>query len=266
VSIKGDLGEIDIGSGSVDTPALRSLSATSLGLDGLNIPFAPSPLQSAINGSLKKLTLLGDMRETELSVTGDIASITIGGDLIESAIRSDSRIGSIRLGGNVSGTTQKSATISAAGVPAPLSDAKAVAIGSIAIGGSVDHAQILAGYDHLGTAINPDASIGAVRVIRDWTASTMAAGAAAGIDGLFGTDDDQAIQGGGSLVAKIASVVIKGEVSGTAAEGDHFGFVAQEIGSFQVSGAKLGLTEGAANDLVAFGVGTTGDTIVREIA
>jgi hypothetical protein len=34
------------------------------------------------------------------------------------------------------------------------------------------------------------------------------------------------------LVAKIASIFIKGALTGTEASADHFGFVAEEIGGF----------------------------------
>ncbi len=48
-----------------------------------------------------------------------------------------------------------------------------------------------------------------------------------------------------TLVAKIASIVIKGTVSGSNEEGDHFGFVAKHIGSMKVGKAKLPLIQGA---------------------
>ena len=114
--------------------------------------------------------------------------------------------------------------------------------------------------------MNADASIGAVSVGRNWIASNLVAGASAGTDGLFGTDDDALISGDNPIIAKIASIVIKGTATGTAGGTDHFGFVAEEIGAFKSGRAKLTLTRGASNDLGGQPVGFTGDLQVREVA
>jgi hypothetical protein len=59
-------------------------------------------------------------------------------------------------------------------------------------------------------------------------------------------------------------------VRGTSASGDHFGFVAQEIGSISVKGTELPLTAGKSNDSVGFvdpklQLGSNGDVSVREV-
>jgi hypothetical protein len=137
---------------------------------------------------------------------------------------------------------------------------------SLSIGGSVDHAQILAGYDRTGAATDADAGIGAVTIGGDWTASNLIAGVTAGPDGLLATDDDAPISRATSIISKIASIVIKGSALGTEGGADHFGFLAEQIGSFKADGGKLTLAAGPHNDVAGFPVGTTDDLIVREVA
>ena len=77
--------------------------------------------------------------------------------------------------------------------------------------GSVEFARILAGYDFSLRPANADASIGLVEVDGDWVASDLVAGAAAGADAQFGTDDDTRIPGGSPRrLARIASLASAG--------------------------------------------------------
>ncbi len=181
--------------------------------------------------------------------------------MVGGAIRSDGKISSVSiLNGINSVDSSKAAIISAVG------EAGGKAIRSLHIKGSVENAAILAGYDHAGVAINADASIGRVRVSGDWVSSNLVAGVKAGADGRFGTLDDALVSRETSTVAKIASIRIKGIVQGTVAAGDHFGFLAEHIGSFHAKGTRLPLASGPANDLNGLPVGSAGDFIVREIA
>jgi hypothetical protein len=102
-------------------------------------------------------------------------------------------------------------------------------------------------------------------VAGNWTASILAAGVHAGGDQLFATPDDAATAGGNrpELFSRIASITIGGKVSGTAGSGDHFGFVAQEIGSLSVAGKESPLKSGRSNDNIGlvsakFQLGSTG--------
>ena len=68
-----------------------------------------------------------------------------------------------------------------------------------------------------------------------------------GLDDFFGDADDQLIPAGSSdgLIARIASITIKGRVIGTSTPtNDHFGFVAQQIGSFEALGFVAALGAG----------------------
>jgi len=203
---------------------------------------ATASLQSDIAGDLRKLAVKTNIASgVTLAVSG--------------------RLGSAEITGNVDG-----ARLSALGFLAPASAAEALAIGSLTIGGNVTGTQLLAGYDRTGSAANADASIGRVLIRGNWTASNLVAGASAGPDGLFGTEDDALIAGGNSVVARIASVLIKRSVNGTEVEADHFGFVAEQIVAFKAGGVKAALLSGASNDTTGVAVGSSGRVRVREVA
>jgi len=266
VTIRGDLGQIDVGTGDESKPALVKLRAHSLGGRGLITQLPGGSLNSDILGGLGILHLTGDMRDAWLSVSGNIASLTINGDLFAGGILSHGRIGAIKIGGNLGGSASDAAIISGLGTVVPSSDAKTVAISSLSIGGSVSHAEILAGYDRIGVPRNAAAGIGRVTVDGNWTASNLIAGATAGLDNLFGTDDDTSISDSLSVVSEIASIVIRGTAAGTEGGNDHFGFVAQKIGVFEVDNLKIALTHGASNDLMGLSIATSGDLTLREVA
>jgi hypothetical protein len=94
---------------------------------------------------------------------------------------------------------------------------------------------------------------------RDWRASDLVAGVFAGTDGVFGTDDDTLIAHDNPIVARIASILIKGTATGTANDSDHFGFVAEQIAGFESDGVRATLLPGPRNDLTGAVVGSTGD-------
>ena len=267
VLVKGVLGQIDAGDDLSPKPGLVSLTAQSIGRSGLLTQLPGGSLLSDIAGSMKSLKLADGLHDATFSVSGDIGSIKITGDVLGGAIRSDGRIGSLAITGDLAGSAENNAVIiTARGTLAPTNAANALAIGKISIAGSVDRAQILAGYDQTGAAVNADASIGPVRVVRDWIASDLVAGANAGTDGHFGTEDDALISNGTSIIAAIASIVIQGAANGIDGTlSDHFGFVAEQIGAFRAAGAKLPLTVGPNNDLAAFSIGTSGNLKVREL-
>jgi hypothetical protein len=104
-------------------------------------------------------------------------------------------------------------------------------------------------------------------ILRDWIGSDLVAGVRP-IDANFG-NNDELIPGGNATVAKIASIVIHGQVLGTPAATnglDHFGFVAQQVGSFRVGNTSFDLTPGAGDDLAGLVVGATADVRVREVS
>jgi hypothetical protein len=208
-----------------------------------------------------------------------IGSISIGGSVVTGIDNSGSgaltRNGGIRAGENISAVTVKGNLIGnvspngstlvqfiARGAAAPTATAD-VAIGKVAIGGRVEHAQIAAGYTLVAgalSAVNGNAQIGSVKVGGDWAASDLIAGIVDTDGDGFG-DDDDAVIGGGVSIAKIAAILIKGVVTG-----DHtsarFGFTSHTIGFFQALGFKAAFSGGA--DIIELAP-ITGDVTIREI-
>lgn len=172
-----------------------------------------------VKGQLKMLSVDGGLNNTSVLVGADLVNAIIGVGMVDS-------------------------TISAQGAFNPKMKTGDIAIGSLTVDGSVIRSQILAGYDVEGTALNADASIKSVRVTGNWTASDIVAGIVA-TDGKFGDSNDTRITGDidrDGYIATIAKIQILGSVTGTAEADDHFGFVAEQIGSFQVGNTKLALT------------------------
>ena len=246
-------------------------------------------------GSITGAALLGSSGVIQ-SFFGRISSVTIGGSIVSgiddssgaltfnATIRAANDIGSLTVKGSLighgnTGTGASPVVISARGqaVPGATTD---LAIGKISIGGRVEFANILAGYDIDLNALNGDAQIGAVKVGGDWAASNLVAGAknlgadnAAGGSGAnadnvnFGDSHDVSI-GPGSLgiIATIASITIKGQVFGTPnsfSTTDHFGFVAQKIGAVKIGGNAIVLAAGPHNDNLS--VGETTDLSIHEV-
>jgi hypothetical protein len=265
VVIGGDLGRVASGSALDSKPALQSLNAKSLGFRGLETQLEGGSLRSELAGTLKAIKL-GRMDGAMLSVSGDIGKLSVKGSVLASQIQSDGRIHSIRVGGDLAGGAAGDAILSALGTLDPASNSRAIALGAISIGGSVDHAHILAGYDRAGAAVNSAVRIGPVRVGTNWIAANLVAGAIAGSDALFGTEDDALISRKSAIVASIASVIIRGEASGGATGEDRCGIVGGEIRSLQVGLTKIELTTGAGNDLLGKAIDSIGAVIVREVA
>jgi hypothetical protein len=124
--------------------------------------------------------------------------------------------------------------------------------------GDVGNAQILLGYqkETIGTvtrydAKNPDASAGKVLIGGNWAATSVVAGVFDPSGDGFGRND-QAIEGDATtrIVARIASIVIKGSATGSATPGDHFGIVAQQVGKLSIAGNKVELSKDAKDDIL----------------
>lgn len=233
-----------------------------------------------INSAAKILiggSLFGEVSDN----TGTIAGLTLGTIKIGGSMHGDSHgtivsgsivartLGAVSVGGDVLG-----ASIFASGNAAPVTAAQALAIKSLTVGGSFEGSQIIA-----GNFTNPDVQVGAVVVKGRWVRSDLVVGAknlgtgdAAGGSGTaadnvnFGDDHDFRINAGGNpaIVAKIASITIGGEVRGSPSSvnsSDHFGFVAEQIGSFKIGGTVIPLTAGAGTR----GIGDTNDVNIHQV-
>jgi hypothetical protein len=231
-----------------------------------------------------------DLQNSGCVLASRISTVTLNGSLIagtdntsgmfssNGAIRAKNDIASLTIKGSVIGNSTSKALISARGRVAP-SGTIDLAIGKLTINGRVEYGLILAGVDgYLDvTSSNADAQIGPVVIGGDWIASSLVAGAAPGVDGHYGNADDVKMSGGGikdvsTVSSKITSIVIGGQVMGTPAlVNDHFGFVAENIGSFKVKGGttNYSLIAGNSNDDIVLSLKFGGllgdDTRLNEI-
>jgi len=281
VAIGGDLAAGDgVGSGSI--VAAGSMAGVTI---GGSIVGAPSPFSGVITAEhrIGPIRIEGDIRGGSASsaavgvssgllaaeridslfVGGSIIAGTAsgGGPVVDSGSVHVDEIGPIVVKGSLVGNSGKHVVITAS-----------LSIQSLTVGGRVEMSDILAGYDWFGApeAINADAQIGPV-VVGDWIASSLVAGASPGGNDHFGDDDDRILSGlsvndDPDIVSRITSIVIRGTAMGTTGvSADHFGFVAQRIGSFRIGNTVLPLTPGAGNDFNGLAVGITGDLRIREV-
>jgi hypothetical protein len=301
VDIRGDIvGGVGPGSGRIQSAG----NITKVAVGG-SVVGGMAILSGGISGDDIGLVKIGrDLRGGSLSATatdnldesgcieGDrVGGVVIGGSII--AGRDDHptftlsrsgaiiarELGPLAIKGSLMGNETNPVSITARGQATP-GTAGDVAIAKITVGGRVERAQILAGYDisKPPAPINADASIGPVSVGGDWIASNLVAGvlnlgtddAVGGVGAAadnvnFGDSHDRLITSSDdpNLISRIAKITIKGLVIGTGADADHFGFVAQQIGAFKVGGFTLPLISG--NDVVELSP-LTGDFTLREPA
>jgi hypothetical protein len=293
----GDMGLVRIGRDVVGGAGAQSGSIhSSGGLTGITLG---GSLVGGAGNSSGEITSVGDMGSVK--ITGDlrggsiagtdslsgsgfidgrrIAGVTIGGSIFSGmdastgtlsdsgGICAGNDIGPIVVKGSIIGHSSSDGNppvvISARGQVAPTATVD-LAIRSLTVGGRVESTLILVGYSgSLGQ--NADAQIGAVKIGGDWISSSLIVGASPGGDGLFGTADDAKLSGSvkdDAPISRVASVAIKGLVIGSGASGDHFGFVAEQIGSFRCLGFTAPLSAGT--DFIELSP-ITGDVTIREI-
>ena len=91
------------------------------------------------------------------------------------------------------------------------------------------------------------------------------AGAVTGDDNVFGTADDLLIADDSPVIARIASIQIKGAASGLLGGARQYGFVAEQIAVLKIAGTKVPLVSGPSNDIDGIAIGSNGDLWVREV-
>jgi filamentous hemagglutinin len=199
--------------------------------------------------------------------TNQVASVRAINDIGPIVIKG-SLLGTADADGNSNDGDYTYVTIIAGGKsasdPGSISD---VAIKSLTVGGRVENARILAGYDVDGTTPrNADAQIGKVTVGGDWIASQLIAGVRDNNGDGFGNGDDAKIPnlgqtgfkddpdlGGAGAISKIAGVIIKGRALGTVDSSDAalFGIEAQQLGTIKIGIATISFNSVAGDDLFA---------------
>ena len=214
-----------------------------------------------VGGLLSSATFKNGIKNTNFNAGQAMGTLIVLRDVESSIIRVGATLANFVVGGSL-----VDSTVSAPGKVLPRNVGEAMAFKIVGVQEDVVRSQILAGYDRDGMAVNPDAGIGKVVIKGALEASSIVAGASAGADGFFGNADDTLLTGGNEVVAKIASILIKGAVSGTPANAtDHFGIVAEELGKLKAAGASLPLSLGPRNDLDGFALGGTDDVRAREV-
>ena len=213
-----------------------------------------------VGGALQTATFKGGLKTTSFKADEAVGTVIVAGDVETSSVRAGTFLGNFVVGGSVIDST-----VSAPGKLLPENTNQAQAFRIIGVQGDVVRSKILAGYGPDGLPVNGDAGLGRIVIQGNLEASSIVAGATAGADGLFGNGDDALMAGGNDVVAKIASITIQGMGLGTAAAGDHFGIVAEEIGKLKIDGERVPLTSGPANDLGGIALGATDDVRAREV-
>lgn len=212
----------------------------------------------AITGSITGHT---GLRSGSVWSLGTIGSMTVGGNvsagdgLGSGGIRANTSIGSLTIEGDVTGDGEDPVYITGGGLDYATNEPKAmVALGKIVIKGNVTNAKILAGWDakadqnsafsHKPEAVNGDASITSVLVEGTWAASDIVAGVTDGTADGFGRNDTLISGDIAKAIAKIGSVTLAQTAVGSAVGGEHYGIVAEQIGTLKVNGNRFVTTNG----------------------
>lgn len=273
VSVDGDLVSISISVVGTE-PAAKSLTVHSLNALGL------TPNGFNFFGGLGKLTVTTDIRRTVLFVDGRLGPVVVGGSLLgDSSLFASAEFASLKLGGSVLGAEIGSRgaigslliggdligdgsgpTIAAFGQFVAPAKGRDLAIKSLIVKGNVENALVNAATNPF--ASTADASIGVIAVSRSWLASSVQAGVVAGTDTFLGTSDDLKVfqpnaRDNAVIVSQIASITIKGQAFGSAASGDSFGIVAEQIGKALVGKVKLPFQKGPGTPNDAFFIAPT---------
>jgi hypothetical protein len=225
VEVSDKLGKVRIGGNLIDnaaaTPAQLQVARNRIGvfLNGGIPPVGASHAGTLFAADIGSVTVMGNIDGGEISAETEIKNVKVVGSL-----RSDDPLDPaiLRVGANID---------------------------KVLIKGDVQNALILAGYNRDLEPRNPDAHIGQVTVKGSWSASSVVAGVADPGDDGFG-QNDALIAGDQTpdVLARIASVIIKGMATGSAVTSDHSAITAQKIGELSINGDKIPLTKGP-NDL-----------------
>jgi hypothetical protein len=268
VKIVGDLGRIEVGSGTAGVLALRSLSVQSWGRYSGDTDLGGSNVDSTINGHAGTLSVAGDFIGGALGVTGNLASLSIGRNVfgLDAAqpgfIGVSGRLFKARIGGDLSGGSDLST-----------GRVTAAEIGEFTVGGSVlggtgnSSGAITAtagGIDKLtvrGSLIgSPDAAVGdpngtirAASVIRSVSIGRDVIGGSADNSGYLLANGIGSVTIGGSLkggsgfftggvesLATIGQATVRGSLFGAAGERSGAIFGLTGLGRVNVGGSLEG--------------------------
>ncbi|HEX8312714.1 MAG TPA: Calx-beta domain-containing protein, partial [Chthoniobacteraceae bacterium] len=281
LDVAGKLGKVTIGGDLVGDKGtggtiVASLLSAKRSLNGGHFAAAATsggvPVGAITAGSVGSFTVKGSMSGGSVSTDGDIGKVSIGADLNGGAVAAAGQIKSVKVLGKIdSEDPEAPAVVAALGRLGATNASGVMGIANMLVRGDVRNAQILLGYEkridgeqesYVGK--NADASTGKITINGNWIATSLVAGIFDSTGDGFGRND--VVIGGDtttSISSRIASIVIKGTVTGTAAEGDHYAITAQELGKLSINGEKIALNkQGKDNILIDQ---TNGDFRVVEV-
>jgi hypothetical protein len=221
---------------------------------------APPPLAEIARDGIEGYIARGNATPLGVLLAESIAALKIGGSVKGGGIATTKDLGSFSLLGDFTGGLFSEGGIKQVKIVKSLksedsSEPTAITarsrIDSLVIGGDVENARILVGYNRDEEPVNADARVGKVTVKGDWIASSLVAGIEDITNDGFG-QNDSVITGDStpSILSAIASVVIKGTATGSTDADDHFGISAQQIGKLTINGNKVPLTKGSLDDIL----------------
>lgn len=182
-------------------------------------------VKGSVTGGGEMSGILIGGNATTITIAGNLSSADSGLPVTISALGRTIYTNSTAF---VSVLLDRSAASSSEQTTLPEFEVDARAIQKLEIGGSVVHAQVLAGFGRDLTVVNRSAGVGSIEVAGNWNASSASAGILDVTGNGFGSDD-LPIAGSG-VISQIASITIRGNATGSAATGDFFGITAGQIG------------------------------------
>ncbi len=222
VQVQGSFTRLLAGSGAGPEAGLGRLEAISIGTRDVLFPALTPEIRVA--GHLGELTTQTQLRSMQAVSATTFGRIHIGSSLIDT-------------------------NLYASGAVDPDTGAQIPAFEIVEAVRHIGSTSILAGYDAHGLPVNPDATIGKIKVGGPIVETNIVAGIAdATFDG-FGRNDTVIPGGDSSVVSRIAKVIAHA-VRGSEPAGDHFGITAEEIGKVKIAGTKLSLTSEAKDDVL----------------
>jgi hypothetical protein len=217
--------------GNITSEGVTLVKSGFIDVGGANVATIKGSLIAGINDTLTSSAQVNG----SVIVRGDTRSLTVGGSLV----------GNVGAGGKVNFVTLNAGASSTYGE-----------FTKIAVNGSATHARITNGLissDNF-TSGDPGSKNGSITIGGDFMSSSISIGIGTGADGFLGTADDllPAPDQGVSL-ARIASIIIKGNAGAAPGSGDSYVIQAERIDQLIVKGAKIPLTPGNSNDNSTFG-------------
>lgn len=111
ITIQGDLGDLEAGTGPVGNPAAKAITVRSAGAYGLVTQGGGGNLVWNIQGDVASLKVTGDVKDSQINVFGKLGPLTIGGSIIggsgtfSGAVGTTGGIGPVKVGHDIRGGT-----------------------------------------------------------------------------------------------------------------------------------------------------------------